>query len=477
MRQARTGNHARRMLNGAGRLVVVSNRVSLPGEWTTRAGGLAVAMRDALKRSGGLWFGWNGEVVEEPPAEPALLNRRNTRFATLPLSPTEYKAYYNGYANGTLWPLLHYRVGLIDYQRESLAGYLAVNERLAHALRPLLRPDDDVWVHDYHLIPFAQALRRQGVANRLGFFLHTPLPVPEVLMALPGHEQLIEALAAFDLIGFQTDKDAEALRRYVIEEARGSETQEGSLLAYGRRFRAAAFPIGIDTVGFAAEAAEAADSVEARRLRDSLNGRELIIGVDRLDYSKGLVKRMHAVDGLLTQWPEHRRAMTYLQIAPLSRAELSDYRSMRRELEGAAARVNGRHAEFDWAPVRYLNKSFSRATLAGFYRLARVGLVTPLRDGMNLVAKEYVAAQDPDNPGVLVLSRFAGAARELTAALVVNPFDHDQMTEALHRALTMPLEERQRRWREMMNVLLANSVDHWVARFLTALRAQPRDAA
>jgi trehalose 6-phosphate synthase len=461
---------------GSARLVVVSNRVSLPGEWTTRAGGLAVAMRDALRRSGGLWFGWNGEVVEDPPADPTVLNRRHTRFATLALSPAEYHDYYSGYANGTLWPLLHYRIGLIDYQKQSLAGYLAVNDRLARALKPLLRPDDDVWVHDYHLIPFAQALRRQGVANRLGFFLHTPLPVPEVLMVLPGHEKLIEALAAFDLLGFQTDKDAAALRHYIIDEARGSETQDGSLLAFGRRFRAEAFPIGIDTLGFAAEAAAAVESAEAQRLRDSLAGRSLIIGVDRLDYSKGLVKRMHAVDALLTERPEHRGAMTYLQIAPLSRAELSDYRSMRRELEAAAARVNGRHAEFDWAPVRYLNKSFSRATLSGFYRIAKVGLVTPLRDGMNLVAKEYVAAQDPDDPGVLILSRFAGAARELTAALIVNPFDHDQMTQALHRALTMTLEERQRRWREMMAVLRENSVDHWVERFLGALRAVPRDA-
>ena len=455
------------------RLVVVSNRVSLPGEWTTRAGGLAVAMRDALRRSGGLWFGWNGEVVEAPPAEPAVLTRRSTRYATLALSPAEYRDYYTGYANGTLWPVLHYRLGLLDYQPQAFAGYLAVNERLARALKPLLRPDDIVWVHDYHLIPFAQALRRLGVVNRLGFFLHTPLPVPEVLMALPGHERLVEALSAYDLVGLQTDKDVDALCRYVIDEARGSLTDEGSLLAFGRRFRVAAFPIGIDTLGFAEEAAAAADAAETQRLSDSLGGRQLIIGVDRLDYSKGLSKRMHAVDELLTQRPEHRRAVTYLQIAPLSRAELAEYRSMRRELEAAAARVNGRHAEFDWAPVRYLNKSFSRATLAGFYRIARVGLVTPLRDGMNLVAKEYVAAQNPDDPGVLILSRFAGAARELGAALVVNPFDQDQMTQALHRALTMTLEERQRRWREMMAVLRNNSVDHWVARFVATLRAAP----
>ena len=456
------------------RLVVVSNRVSLPGEWAARAGGLAVAMRDALRRSGGLWFGWNGEVVEDPPPEPAISTQRNTAFATVPLSPSDHENYYNGYANGTLWPLLHYRLGLIDYRREAFAGYLEVNARLARSLAALLQRDDVIWVHDYHLIPLGQELRRLGFENRIGFFLHTPLPVPEVLVALPGHERLVEGLCSYDLVGFQTAQDARAFEDYVVGEARGSTSADGWLLAHGRRLRAGAFPIGIDTTRFATEAQAAAGAAETRRLRDSLGSRALIIGVDRLDYSKGLPKRMHAFDELLDAWPEHRNAVTYLQIAPLSRAEVAQYRSMRRELESAAARVNGRHAEFDWMPIRYLNKSFARATLAGFYRVARVGLVTPLRDGMNLVAKEYVAAQNPSDPGVLVLSRFAGAAQELTAALIVNPFDGSAMAEAMHQALTMPLVERQRRWGEMMGVLRDNGIDRWVNRFLTALRNPPR---
>jgi trehalose 6-phosphate synthase len=458
------------------RLVVVSNRVSLPGEWAARAGGLAVAMRDALRRSGGLWFGWNGEIVESPPDQPTITTQRNTDFATLALSPGDHESYYNGYANSTLWPLLHYRLGLIDYRREAFAGYLAVNAKLARALAGLLRPDDVVWVHDYHLIPLGQELRRLGIENRLGFFLHTPLPVPEVLVALPGHEQLMEGLCAYDLVGFQTAQDAGAFQDYLVGEARGSASPDGWLLAHGRRLRAGAFPIGIDTSRFAAEAQAAAGTADTRRLRDSLGNRALMIGVDRLDYSKGLPKRMHAFDALLKDWPEHRNAVTYLQIAPLSRAEVAQYRTMRRELETAAARVNGRHAEFDWVPIRYLNKSFARATLAGFYRVARVGLVTPLRDGMNLVAKEYVAAQNPSDPGVLILSRFAGAAQELGSALIVNPFDGTEMADAMHQALVMPLAERQRRWSEMMTALRDNSIERWVNRFLTALRGPARPA-
>lgn len=453
------------------RLVIVSNRVSLPRERTSRAGGLAVALRDALNRRGGLWFGWSGDVVETPDPVPTVVTAGRVQFATLDLSPAEHQAYYVGYANSTLWPLCHYRLGLIEFTRSAYEGYLAVNERFAAALAPMLRSDDIIWVHDYHFFPFATALRRAGVRNRIGFFLHIPFPAPEVLSVLPRYRSLLQNLADYDLVGFQTRSDLRAFLSGIAEEADGSAEEDGRFSAFGRRSRAGAFPIGIETEEFAAMARSAAEGPETKRLKQSLTARSLVIGVDRLDYSKGLPARFEAFQQLLKQYPEHCRKVTLMQIAPLSRDDVAQYRTLRRQLESAAGRINGEFAEFDWVPVRYLNKSFPRKTLAAFYRVSKVGLVTPFRDGMNLVAKEYVAAQDPADPGVLVLSRFAGAARELNGALIVNPFDTDQVAEALHTGLNMPLDERKARWQGMMEALRANTLSRWRDRFLGALQA------
>jgi trehalose 6-phosphate synthase len=455
------------------RLVIVSNRVSLPRERLSRAGGLAVAVREALQREHGLWFGWSGEVAAEPAAEARIATSGKVTYAVLDLSPEDHDAYYVGYANSTLWPLFHYRLGLIDFRRQNYPGYRKVNAAFARALKPLLGPDDLIWVHDYHFIPFAAELRRLGVGNRIGFFLHIPFPVAEVLTALPDHRAVVEALCDYDLIGFQIDSYVRAFADYVVNEEGGGLAEDGTVSAFGRAPRVAAFPIGIETDEFAAIAEAAASAPESLRLKQSLAGRALIIGVDRLDYSKGLVQRIEAYQEFLSRWPEHRSKVTFMQIAPVSRGEVAQYRALRRELEAKAGRVNGKFAEFDWMPVRYLNKSFPRATLAGFYRMSRIGLVTPLRDGMNLVAKEYVAAQDAADPGVLVLSRFAGAARELAEALVVNPYDVDQVAEALHRGLSMPLDERRARWRTMMAALGRNTVDDWRERFLARLRDCP----
>jgi trehalose 6-phosphate synthase len=455
------------------RLVIVSNRVSLPRERISRAGGLAVAIRDALRRYGGVWFGWSGEIAEETAPAPHIVTSGPITFATVDLSAEDHKAYYLGYANSSLWPLLHYRVGLLEFDRSDFDGYLRVNAALARSLVPLVQPDDLIWVHDYHLIPLGAELRRLGVRNRIGFFLHTPLPTTEVLTALPGHDVLVRSLCAYDLVGFQTQRDVRAFRDYIVNEARGHVRDGAALQAYGLSTRAEAFPIGIDTKDFAALAAGAATAPETDRLRESLVGRKLIIGVDRLDYSKGLPNRFAAFQELLTRWPEHHAKVTFLQIAPHSRGDIAQYRALRRELEAMAGRINGRFAEFDWAPIRYLNRPFSRQLLAGFYRHSHVGFVTPLRDGMNLVAKEYVAAQDPGDPGVLVLSRFAGAAAELDAALIVNPFDTGAMAEALHAALTMPLAERRARWQMMMRVIERNTIEDWRESFLDALRSGP----
>ncbi len=451
---------------------MVSNRVASPNDdRAARAGGLAVALTAAFRARGGLWFGWSGRTVPVQEIRLSVTETEGVTYATVDLDPQRHRGYYVDFANGTLWPLCHLRPGLVEIRRGAFEGYLAANEEFALHLAPLLEPEDRIWVHDYHFLSFAAALRRMGIPSRIGFFLHIPFPIPELLTTLPGHRRLVEDLCAYDLIGFQTEPDLAAFGRYLVEEEVGHLGPDGHAEAFGRRFEAGAFPIGIDPEGFAAQAEQATTQPEVARLRRSLAGRALAIGVDRLDYSKGLTQRFTAVGEMLDAWPEDHGRFTFLQIAPISRSEVTEYRSLRRELDGLAGRINGRHSDIDWVPIRYLNRSFPQATLAGLYRLARIGLVTPTRDGMNLVAKEYVAAQDPDDPGVLVLSRFAGAARELKSALIVNPHDVGEVAETFHRALHMPREERIARWREARAALSRNTIEMWRDRFLTRLEA------
>ncbi|GAP65068.1 trehalose-6-phosphate synthase [Mizugakiibacter sediminis] len=456
------------------RLVVVSNRVALPKE--IRAGGLATAMHAALSESGGVWFGWSGKLAATSAGEPRRQRDGLITYATLDLSRRDHDDYYAGFANRALWPLFHCRTDLVDYRRETYAGYQRVNALFAEHLAALLQPDDVVWVHDYHLIPLAAHLRRRGVACRIGFFLHTPLPPADLLVTLPRHRELIESLAAYDLVGLQTPRDLRALQDYFCHESGAELADDGTIrMPEGRRFRADCFPIGIDTAAVAGSAARAAAGAAVARLRESLAERALVIGVDRLDYSKGLPERFSAFGRLLETAPHLRSRVSLLQIAPPSRSEVPEYRAIRRELERIAGHINGAYAEPDWVPIRYVNKAFPQATLAGYYRTARVGLVTPLRDGMNLVAKEYVACQDPADPGVLVLSRFAGAANELKTALRVNPYDQDEVADALRAALVMPLEERRARWQAMMDVMRQQDITAWRGAFLRAL-APPSQA-
>jgi trehalose 6-phosphate synthase len=453
-----------------GRLVVVSNRVALPKQ--TATGGLASAMRAALQERGGLWFGWSGKLAARSAEELHRLSDGPIDYVTIDLSRADHDDFYAGFANRTLWPLFHYRPDLVDYQRSHLEGYLRVNGIFADNLVKLIEPDDIIWVHDYHLIPLAAMLRERGVRNRIGFFLHTPLPAAALLIALPRHRELLETLAGYDLVGLHTARDLRALEDYFLHEAGGAMRPGGRLrAANGRLFRAGVFPISIDTAEAAATARQSLAEEEVRELHDSLDGRALIIGVDRLDYSKGLAQRFEAFAHLLERTPGLHRQVTLLQIAPPSRGAVPEYRQIRRELERTAGHINGKFAAPDWVPIRYVNQSFPHRLLAGYYRVARVGLVTPLRDGMNLVAKEYVACQDPKNPGVLVLSRFAGAAQELTEALLVNPADTAEVADALERALAMPQRERVARWRSMMEVLERHDITAWRNAFLHALAA------
>ncbi len=450
------------------RLVVVSNRVTLPDE--NRAGGLAVALRAALAERGGLWFGWSGKCVGGESGEVHTLADGHIRYAVMDLSQRDFDDYYNSFANRTLWPLLHFRMDLVDYSRETWAGYHRVNALFADRLARELRPDDVVWVHDYHLIPLALELRERGVGNRIGFFLHVPMPSSDLLAALPHHRELFAALSSYDLVGFQTRRDLERFQDYVRLFGGGRVVDEGVLeTANGRRFRGGAFPIGIDVDTIAGQAGRAMKRLAVRRLQDSLAGRALAIGVDRLDYSKGLPERFRAFERHLERHPDQGGRITFLQIAPASRSDVPEYQALRRELESLSGHINSAHAVPDWTPVRYINRNFPHEVLTGFYRSADIALVTPMRDGMNLVAKEYVAAQDPDDPGVLVLSRFAGAAQELDGALQVNPYDLDGVADAIAEAHAMPLAGRQARWRSMMDRITGYDIHAWRRDFLGQL--------
>jgi trehalose 6-phosphate synthase len=457
------------------RLVVVSNRVGIPDSGA-RAGGLEVSIRPALKKRGGVWFGWSGKVGDENPGPAKTVERDNVSYVTINLQKDDYEEFYNGFANRVLWPILHYRLDLAEFTRRDLGGYFRVNEFFASNLEKLLRPDDVIWVHDYHLIPLAKALRERGHKNKIGFFIHIPFPPPEILTALPNHERLIPALCNYDLVGFQTEIDSANFARYLANEV-GLKRLDGDCFEFdGRIVQVGVFPVGVETEAFSRLGRRAIESDFVRDVLGSLSGRAMIIGVDRLDYSKGIPERMNAFERFLTIFPDWHNNVTYLQITPHSRAGIPEYADIARLVGEAVGRINGNFGEASWTPLRYINKAHSRTALAGLYRAARAALVTPLRDGMNLVAKEFVAAQNADDPGVLILSRFAGAARECTAALLVNPYDHEGVAIAINRALSMSQEERVARHAVNYKALLRNDLGQWAERFLETLE-HPQAAA
>jgi trehalose 6-phosphate synthase len=452
------------------RLVVVSNRVAPIQEGEATAGGLAAGVLDALKQKGGLWFGWSGEVADASEPKHERTVGPITLF-TIDLSRQDYDEFYRGFANGTLWPVLHYQIGLGRFEWTEFEGYRRVNDLFAAALTPLVQQDDLIWVHDYHLLCLAESLRANGLANRIGLFLHTPFPAPGVFMTIPAHAGLIKAMCAYDLLGFQTELDRTAFLDYVVRYGSGSADgmTPGAVLVAGRVVRTGVYPIGVHVDEVRAQAETPVNRRQATRMRAFLLER-LILSVDRLDYSKGLRQRFNAFERFLAEYPAQHGLVTFMQIAPPSRSDIETYQRIRRELEGEAGRINGRFAEVDWVPLRYLNRSFARNVLMPLYAEAQACLVTPLRDGMNLVAKEYVAAQDPEEPGVLILSEFAGAARELDAALLVNPYDEQGMARAMDQALSMPVEERRERHQAMLAVMRRNSLEQWRDRFEADLR-------
>lgn len=452
-------------------LVVVSNRVARGNANEPMTGGLAAALLPVVEKSGAIWVGSSGRVrygaQKEPFAEIEALGAG--ALAMLDLPAAHYGGYYEGFANSALWPALHSRADLIRATQEDYLSYREVNAFMARALLRFRKPDTAVWIQDYHFLALGAELRDLGVTQPVGFFLHTPWPARAIIEGVPHHRELIEAMLAYDLIGFQTRDDCENFLGY-LSSSLGLKIEDGVVTSRYGKSRIAVFPIGIDAEKFARQAAKAVSHPDVSRLRRSLNGEKLAIGVDRLDYSKGLLNRVSAFDRMLTLQPALARTVSLLQIATPSRGAIEAYGNLQSELARLVSDVNGRHGEVDWTPIRYLNKGFSQTVLAGLYRTAQVGVVTPLNDGMNLVAKEYVAAQNPVDPGVLVLSKFAGAADELDTALLVNPHDIDGMARTIAMALSMPLLERRMRWEEMMAKLRKHTIQQWFADFVDALQ-------
>jgi trehalose 6-phosphate synthase len=448
------------------RIIVVSNRT--PGKGPA-AGGLAVALRKTLAEREGFWFGWSGRLVDNPAPEANFEDIDGLAVAQIDLNRADHHAYYAGFSNSILWPSFHLRLDLATIEAHWYEGYRRVNQQFARALVSQLRADDVIWVHDYHLIPLASELRNLGVRNRIGFYLHIPFPTPDALYAIPHHQELMRDLSRYDLVGMQANRDVAAFTEFA--EHQTPLTLSGSPLQSVdfSRTEVAAFPIGSDPDAFARLAVSPAATRMIRRMERALDDQELILGVDRLDYSKGLPQRVEAYEKLLANNSRFRRLVHMLQVAPPSRDTIKEYQETSDTLDAMVGRVMGRFAEPDWAPLTYVKRTYGQPSLAGLYRLARVALVTPLRDGMNLVAHEYIGAQNPEDPGVLVLSRFAGAAEIFEDAIQVNPFDTDETAEALRMALDMPLDERKQRWQTLMAAARQHSVDNWSRSFLERL--------
>jgi len=452
-----------------GRLIAISNRTAAdPG---ARAGGLAVAVWESLKSTGGVWFGWSGDLVGQPSRSVRVLKDDGVEFVLTDLSHEEHDQYYLQYANSVLWPVFHYRVDLAAFDSDAFQVYAAVNQRIANLVAERLQEGDSVWVHDYHFLLMGDSLRRAGWDGSIGFFLHIPFPPPEVFRALPEHQWIARAMCGFSVIGFQSQQDRSNFTRYLIEDCKGKDLGDGVFEAFNTTIKIEAYPIGIDAKSFEEAATTQKAAKASERIGRFLGGRNLVIGVDRMDYSKGLPERFEAVGRLFDDYPETHGSVSVTQIAPPSRSKVDEYRELRQTLDRLAGRINGDYGDLDWIPLRYLARSYEREELAGLFRIARVGLVTPLRDGMNLVCKEFVMAQDEADPGVLILSEFAGAAEQLKAAVLVNPHDTRKMAEAINHALTMPLDERKQRWEALRDVVTKQDIAWWRKKFLKDLES------
>lgn len=443
----------------APRLMIVSNRLPM-GD--APSGGLVVALHDVLAKSGGCWIGAHTETGDASESLETIASEPYRRMA-FRLTEQENEDYYLGFSNSVLWPLCHRRVDLVRLLPAFLNAYEGVNCRLARMIAGEAKPDDIIWVQDYHFIPLAKELRKLGIRNRIGFFLHVPFPVLADLSILPKSESFADDLAHYNLIGLQTRGDVARCLEMYRADPRAEFLSDGKIKYFDRITSVRSFPIGIDVAGFREDA--------ERPTHDPFGagGPDMFaIGVDRLDYTKGLANRFYGFSRYLAQRPTGAKPCL-LQIAQPTRQRVQAYQNIKEELQGLAGQINGEFAELDWTPVRYIHRGVERSRLAQLYRRARACLVTSLADGMNLVAKEYIAAQNPDDPGVLILSRFAGAAEDMTEALLINPYDVDDIAQAIAQAFDMPLEERLFRFTKCMEVVERTDAATWSEQFIGTL--------
>ncbi len=466
-----------------GRLVVVSNRLPVvigqeEGQWRIRpgSGGLITALAPIIKHNRGVWIGWPGCGDEAPLAEllPAFSQEQQFELETVLLDADEVEKFYAGFSNATLWPLFHDLLGHCQFSLENWQAYDRVNRRYAEAVIAAGRPEDFIWVHDYQLALVAAHLRRLGFRHTLAFFLHTPFPSLDLFRRLPWRHEIIRGLMEYDLLGFQTLRDR---RNFVncanslIPEVEVITRQSyRTLLRYGERVvKVGHFPISIDFHEFN-EAAQSKEVAEAAwYLHEKFKNQQILLGIDRLDYTKGIPDRFLAFERALEKYPQLKQKVSLLQVVIPSRTLVPDYQNLKELLDQLAGRINARFSEAGWIPIHYVFRSLDRVQLLAHYRAAEIALITPLRDGMNLVAKEYCAASVEDN-GVLILSEFAGAADDMgRLALLVNPYDIDGTADALWRAVTMEPEERQRRMRLLRTQIRRNDVHRWVRRFMETL--------
>jgi trehalose 6-phosphate synthase/phosphatase len=456
------------------RLLIVSNRLPVTvtvdeGAVTVQpsAGGLATGLRGPHERSGGLWIGWPGVTDLENDAR-AEVERRLTALRAVPLWLTaeETTQFYEDVSNGVLWPLFHYLLDQVPLHVAHWDTYVRVNERFADLVAANYQPGDHVWVHDYQLMLLPRLLRERLPEARIGFFLHIPFPSSEVFRILPFREPVLEGLLGADLVGFHT---AAYMRHFASAVLRilGLPTEVDRVTVGERNVHLGVFPMGVDARAFASLAGDPQVEAEVEALRGA-DRCTLLVGIDRLDYTKGIPRRLLAFEELLRREPALRERVRLVQVAVPSRTEVEAYQEFRHALEALVGHVNGAFATPRWAPVHYIYRALSEAEVVTLYRAADVMLVTPLRDGMNLVAKEFVAART-DEDGVLVLSEFAGAAADLAEALSVNPYDVDRAAEVYHRALILPPAERRARMRGLRRRVLTYDVHHWARSFLSAL--------
>ena len=424
-----------------------------------------------MQEKGGIWFGWSGKTG---PRQLSLTAKNylkgNIEFLTIDLTESEVENYYSGFSNRTLWPLVHSIPTKVRMRDEEYKAYNRVNRKFAEVLFPYLQAGDIIWVQDYHLIPLGMYLRKMGWRGPIGFFLHTPFPPSEIFWILPWARQMLDDFMCYDLVGFQTEKFRENFESSRLVDFEG-KYEDHCFKIGSENLKTGVYPIGIDPKSFQDGSLSPRALKQVNSIGKYIGERAMILGVDRLDYTKGIVERLKIFEKFLEKYPSWKRKVSMIQISSPSRTRITEYINQKRQVEMVVGEINGRFADADWTPISYLYRSYDQESLAGFYRSADICFVSPLRDGMNLVAKEYVASQSA-NPGVLVLSRFCGAADYLKEAVIVNPYDLDGTARALKLALEMPLSERKSRWSSLMETVERNSAKAWRDRFLTDLTSR-----